>query len=189
MAEAAREPGGAETGAASPDFGPLAAFGLSLRASTEVDQPFEQALFVSFRAEEFALVPWPQAQKDALLHQQFRLQQHHFVTHFAGADFWLVERSQPPGAKAPIGRFYLYRSNPVWHVIDIGFLPEARGQGLGSALLKWAQASAIEAGIAAIDLQVAVTNWRAEKLYRALGFAADGNAEGFHRRMVWNAPS
>jgi hypothetical protein len=32
-----------------------------------------------------------------------------------------------------------------------------------------------------------VTNWRAEKLYRALGFQTDGNAEGFHRRMVWNA--
>jgi ribosomal protein S18 acetylase RimI-like enzyme len=72
-------------------------------------------------------------------------------------------------------------------VIDIGFLPEARGQGLGSALLKWAQAAAIDAAVAAIDLQVALTNWRAEKLYRALGFQADGNADGFHRRMVWKA--
>jgi ribosomal protein S18 acetylase RimI-like enzyme len=72
-------------------------------------------------------------------------------------------------------------------VIDIGFLPAARGQELGSALLKWAQASAIDAGVAAIDLQVAVTNARAEKLYRNLGFLADGSAEGFHRHMVWNA--
>ena len=189
MAEAAREPGGAETGAASPDFAALAALGLSLRPSTEEDEAFEQALFASFRAEELAFVPWPQPQKDAFLRQQFGLQHHHFFTHFAGADFWIVERSLPSGARAPIGRLYLDRTTPAWHVIDIGFLPEARGQGLGSALLKWAQASAIEAGRAAIDLQVAVTNWRAEKLYRALGFQADGNAEGFHCRMVWNAPS
>jgi ribosomal protein S18 acetylase RimI-like enzyme len=86
-----------------------------------------------------------------------------------------------------VGRFYLDRSTSVWHVIDIGFVPEARGQGLGSVLLKWTQAAAIEAGVAAIDLQVAVTNWRAEKLYRALGFQTDGSAEGFHQRMVWNA--
>ena len=187
MAEAAREPGTVETGSTPLDFARLAALGLSLRPSAEADQPFEQTLFVSFRAEEFALVPWPQAQKDAFLHQQFRLQHHHFVTHFAGADFWIVDQSRPSGAKAPVGRFYLDRSTPVWHVIDIGFVPEARGQGLGSVLLKWTQATAIDAGVTAIDLQVAVTNWRAEKLYRALGFQTDGNAEGFHQRMVWNA--
>jgi len=123
------------------------------------------------------------------LHQQFRLQHHHFGTHFSGADFWIVDRSQFPDADAPVGRFYLDRSTPAWHVIDIGLLPEARGQGLGSALLKWAQAAAVDAGNAAIDLQVAVTNGGAEKLYRNLGFKADGNAEGFHRRMVWNGAS
>jgi hypothetical protein len=68
------------------------------------------------------------AQKAAFLHQPFRLQHHHLVTFlFAGADFWVVEPSLPSGAKAPAGRFYLDRSAPVWHVIDIGFLPEARG--------------------------------------------------------------
>src|SRR6185437_1824918 len=187
MAEVAREPGEGVRGSTAPDFTALAAHGLSLRPSTGADQAFEQALFASFRAEEFSVVPWPQAQKDAFLHQQFQLQHRHFFTHFAGADFWIVDRALPPGANRPAGRFYLDRSTPVWHVIDIGFLPEARGQGLGSALLKWAQTSAIDAGVAAIDLQVALTNGRAEKLYRSLGFQAEGNSDGFHRRMVWNA--
>jgi GNAT superfamily N-acetyltransferase len=134
-------------------------------------------------------VPWPQAQKDAFLHQPFRLQHHHFVTHFAAADFWVADQFLlPSGAKAPVGRFYLDRSTPVWHVIDVGFVPEARGQGLGSVLLQWRQAAAIDAGLTAIDLQVAVTNKRAEKLYRALGFKADGNAEGFYQRMVIAQP-
>ena len=187
MAEAAREQGGAESSASSLDFAELAALGLRLRPSTREDEAFEQALFASFRAEELAFVPWPPAQKDAFLRQQFGLQRHHFFTHFSGADFWIVDHALPSGANMPVGRFYLDRSTPAWHVIDIGFLSEACGQGFGSVLLKWTQASAIEAGIAAIDLQVAVTNWRAEKLYRTLGFVADGNAEGFNRRMVWNA--
>jgi hypothetical protein len=51
------------------NFAALAALGLSLRPLAEADRPFEQVLFVSFRAEEFASVPWPQAQKDAFLHQ------------------------------------------------------------------------------------------------------------------------
>jgi hypothetical protein len=58
---------------------------------------------------------------------------------------------------------------------------------LGSLLLQWRQAAAIDAGVAAID-RVAVTNKRAEKLYRALGFKADGNAEGFYQRMVIAPP-
>jgi GNAT superfamily N-acetyltransferase len=187
MAEAAHGQEAAKISATALNFAELAAHGLALRPSTEADQPLQQALFVSFRADEFAMLPLPPAQKDALLHQQFRLQQHHFVTHFTGADFWVVERAQPTGVNAAIGRFYLYRANPLWHVIDIGFLPEARGQGLGSVLLKWTQASAIDAGAAAIELYVAVTNWRAEKLYRSLGFETDGGAEGFHQRMLWQA--
>jgi hypothetical protein len=87
MAEAAREPGTAAT----LNLAALAALGLSLRPSAGADQPFEQTLFVSFRAEEFALVPWPQAQKDAFLHQQFRLQHHHFVTHSGSS----INRGRP----------------------------------------------------------------------------------------------
>jgi RimJ/RimL family protein N-acetyltransferase len=185
MAEAAPEVQDPKT--AALDFSALAACGLSLRRSAETDQPFEQALFAGFRADEMALVPWPPAQKQAFLNQQFRLQHHHFVTHFSGADFWIVERLLPSGANAPVGRFYLDRSAPIWHVIDIGFVPEARGQGIGTALLKWAQASALAAGASGIDLQVLVTNGAAEKLYRSLGFRPEGDDEGFHRQMRWQA--
>jgi GNAT superfamily N-acetyltransferase len=164
----------------------LATLGLSLRNAGEADMPFLQALFADFRAEEMAPVPWPQAQKDAFLGDQFCLQHHHFVRYFSGADFWIVERSLPPGPRSPIGRLYLDRSAPRWRIVDIGLLPEARGQGIGSALLKWAQACAMEAGAEGIDLHVLVTNSRAEQLYRSLGFRIEGDAEGFQRQMVWH---
>jgi GNAT superfamily N-acetyltransferase len=163
----------------------LAAPGLSLRHPTDADWPFLQALFASFRAEEMALVAWPQAQKDAFLNDQFRLQHHHFVTYFSGADFWIVECAGQPDAGSPVGRFYLDRSTPLWRVVDIGFLPEVRGRGFGSVLLRWAQASARDAGAAGIDLHVVVVNARAQSLYRRLGFQPEGAAEGYHQRMVW----
>jgi len=135
------------------------------------------------------LLGWPQAHLDALLNDQFRLQHHHLVTHFAGADFWIVERRDCEGADVPVGRFYLDRSAPLWRVVDIGLLPEARGQGCGSALLSWAQVSAVAAGAAGIDLHVVVSNHRAQSLYRRLGFRPADDAEGSHLRMVWGAGS
>ena len=72
-------------------------------------------------------------------------------------------------------------------LISKGFLPEARGQGFGSALLKWAQASAMNAGAAGIDLHVLVTNSRAQMLYRCLGFQDEGEPEGYHQRMAWRS--
>jgi GNAT superfamily N-acetyltransferase len=172
-----------------PGDADLGALGLSLRHPTDADWPFLQRLFASFRAEEMALVGWPQAHKDALLNDQFRLQHHHLVTYFSGADFWIVERADRSGAMSPLmsplGRLYLDRSTALWRVVDIGFLPEARRQGLGSALLKWAQRSALDAGAAGIDLHVVVVNAPAQSLYRKLGFQIEDEPDGIHQRMVW----
>jgi GNAT superfamily N-acetyltransferase len=161
---------------------------LSLRQARNADRSFLLALFASFRAEEMERIPWPQDRKDAFLADQFRLQHHHFVSYFSGADFWIVERSLPSAPPLPVGRFYIDRSTLLWRVVDIGFLPSARGQGLGSALLRWAQTQAADAGAAGIDLHVLITNLRAEKLYRTLGFRAQESAEGHHQRMEWRAP-
>jgi len=174
--------------ASSPPFSrDLAALGLSLRDAADADWPFLQALFASLRAEEMALLAWPQADLDALLADQFRLQHHHLVTHFAGADFWIVERGDRKGMTTPVGRFYLDRSTPLWRVVDIGFLPEARGQGAGSELLGWAQATAIAAGAVGIDLHVAASNNRARALYRRLGFRPADDGDGHHLRLAWEA--
>jgi GNAT superfamily N-acetyltransferase len=170
-----------------PCWRELAALGLRLRDAADADWPFLQALFASVRAEEMALLGWPQAHLDALLDDQFRLQHHHLVTHFVGADFWIVERPNSESADVPVGRFYLDRSTPLWRVVDIGFLPEARGQGRGSALLAWAQVSAVAAGAAGIDLHVAASNHRALSLYRRLGFRCADDTEDYHPRMVWEA--
>ena len=163
----------------------VAASGLSLRDATDADRSFLQRLFACCQAAELILPGWPQAHLEALFHEQFGLQHHHLVTHFPNADFWIVEGPDPRGVMAPVGRFYLDRSTPLWRVVDIGLLPEARGQGRGSALLTWAQAGATAAGAAGIDLHVVASNHRAQALYRRLGFRLEDDPEAVHLRMVW----
>jgi GNAT superfamily N-acetyltransferase len=153
-----------------PRIDELAARGLALRDAGEADAPFLQALYAGLRPDEMAFMAWPQALKDAFLADHFRLQHHHFVSHFSGADFWIVERSHRTGVKSTVGRFYLDRSASLWRVIDISLAPDARGQCLGSALLRWAEAGARDAGAAGIDLHAAVVNPAAGRSINASGF-------------------
>ncbi len=124
-------------------------------------------------------VPWTAAQKLAFLDDQFRLQHLHFVTHYTRADFLVVEQT------GPVGRLYLDRSTPMWRVIDIGFLPQIRGAGLGSAVLGWVMDRAAARRAGGVDLHVAAANPRARALYARMGFAPEGGVEAAHQRMVW----
>ncbi len=168
---------------------PLSERGLSLRTARDDDLPWLRELYASTRAEEMAPVPWPEATKRAFLDQQFKLQHHHFVGHFPHADFWLIV-----GACGPIGRLYRDRALPADSrpcddlIVDICFLPDWRSRGLGSLLLKAAQASAA-ARHRGLRLHVQVHNPRAMALYQRLGFTRvdAAVATGSHIEMRWTA--
>jgi RimJ/RimL family protein N-acetyltransferase len=154
---------------------------------TDADQPLLLALYSAFRADEMARAPWPEPQKQAFLAEQFRLQHHHFTTHFPYADFWVIERAPPGrvgGAAEAIGRLYVDRSRPLWRIIDLGLFPTERGRGVGAALLEWLQAGARVAGAQGCDLNVMIANPRAQALYRRLGFEVTSEAGGY-RHMIW----
>jgi|SRR3569832_147436 len=152
--------------------------GLSLRAAEASDLPFLQALFASFRAEEMALVPWPEAAKTGFLQSQFRLQHTHITTHFAGGDFLVIERDGQPA-----GRLYLDWREREALIVDVGFMPEHRGAGLGEAIVRWVAGLARERSLERVSLHVNLNNPRARKLYEKLGFKA-GVVEGQHLRMA-----
>lgn len=126
-----------------------------------------------------APVPWPQAAKDAFLDDQFRLQHEHFTKVYASADFMVVEHGE-----TAVGRLYLERRAEAFLVVDIGVLPDRRGQGLGRALMAWIAEEARAAGVPKVELHVLPNNTPARRLYEGLGFERVG-AESGHLRMEW----
>ncbi|WP_456359978.1 N-acetyltransferase family protein [Xanthomonas translucens] len=158
----------------------MRARGIGLRAARDADLPWLRDLYASTRSAELAAVPWPEAAKRAFLDQQFALQHAHYLQHFASADFLIVEAAQ-----APLGRLYLDRSAMPHVLVDISLLPQARGHGIGTALVAQAQALAAAAGCA-LSLHVLHANPAAQRLYARLGFIA-GDASATHLQMHWRA--
>ena len=144
----------------------LGARGLSLRAAILQDLPFMRHLFGLLRADELERIPWPDSARQQFLDDQFSLQHHHFVTHYARAGFYLVEHE---GNAA--GRLYLLREPPYFLIVDIALLPDYRRRGLGGTLLAWMKALTVECGADGIDLQVNQHNPDAQRLYAREGFA------------------
>jgi ribosomal protein S18 acetylase RimI-like enzyme len=159
----------------------LAAEGIAFRPAGAQDLPFLRRLFGEFRAEEMTPVPWPARAKESFLDEQFALQHQHFVMHFPRADFLVLER-----ARMPIGRLYLDRSAPFHRIVDIGFLPDWQGKGLGSALVAAAKTAARAAGAQGVELHVAPNNPGARRLYERLGFRAVG-LTGTYAKLQWPA--
>lgn len=167
---------------------PLAGRGYSLRGLADADLPWLRDLYATTRAEEMAPVPWPEAAKRTFLDQQFALQHNHYLAAFGDSDFLAIE-----GDGAPLGRLYLQRTageHPGEHlIVDIAMFPQARGTGIGSALIAQAQARAAAEGCG-MRLHVMATNPAAQRLYERLGFTlVPEGGTPTHRLMRWSAGS
>ena len=170
---------------APPSDPELSAAALALRPATSGDLPLLARLYAGFRNAELLLSPWSATERQAFFDDQFRLQHRHFVRRFPRADFWIVCRDGIDGA--PAGRLYLDRSVAEWRLVDILLAPEARNRGIGTALIRWAQAHAVRTGAAGIALHVALNNPRAHALYTRMGFVERDSVDGSHIPMVWRA--
>lgn len=92
--------------------------------------PFLEALYASTRTEELAPVPWSDEEKREFLARQFAAQHDHYLKHYPDAERLVVAREGES-----IGRLYLDRWSDQHRIVDIAFLPGARGKGFGTALL------------------------------------------------------
>jgi GNAT superfamily N-acetyltransferase len=108
-------------------------------------------------------VPWSREEKDTFLRQQFTAQHTFYQEHYGDADFQLILREG-----APIGRLYLARWPKEIRIVDIALLPEHRGGGLGTALLRGIFAEADTVG-KPVRIHVEIFN-PARHLYDRLGF-------------------
>lgn len=154
--------------------------GHGLRAARGRDRNFQRALFAACRPDAVFIDRLPRVQRDAFLDSQFSLQDTHYRRFFAGADVLIVTRQG-----TPVGRLIVHRSAKEWRLVDIGLMPDARGQGLGAALVGAVQAACVAARVDCLHLQVEAGN-RARRLYERLGFVATGDGGAF-AEMTWRA--
>jgi ribosomal protein S18 acetylase RimI-like enzyme len=109
-------------------------------------------------------VTWDDAQKDAFLRMQFDAQDAWWRENYAAASFDVIVVD---GESA--GRLYVHRGPSEIRIVDIALIPEHRGGGVGSRLLRELLAEADSAG-KKVTIHVERMN-PALRLYERLGFA------------------
>lgn len=104
---------------------------MEFRPATPEDRDFLLHLYGTTREEELAAVAWPPEEKAAFLRMQFEAQDHHYRTHYPGAEFQIMLHQGRPA-----GRLYVWRGEAEIRVMDIALLPELRSLGLGRAVME-----------------------------------------------------
>jgi ribosomal protein S18 acetylase RimI-like enzyme len=102
-----------------------------LRPVEPGDREFLYRVYASTRTEELAVVPWDEQQKDAFLRAQFDAQDAWWRENYGGASFDVIVVDGEPA-----GRLYVHRGETEIRIVDIALLPEHRGKGVGTALLR-----------------------------------------------------
>lgn len=148
-----------------PPLRAAAAFGLAYRPMTDDDLPFVAALYASTRSDEVAATGWPPEMQAGFLTQQHEAQHRHYRTYYGDAEWLIVERSGQP-----IGRLYIEEWEDQIRVIDISLTMDARGKGIGRAILEDVIEDA-RARAKFVSIHVEKNN-PARRLYDRLGFEA-----------------
>jgi ribosomal protein S18 acetylase RimI-like enzyme len=136
---------------------------VALRPSRPEDRELLLRVYASTRTQELAQVPWTEEQKHAFLAMQFDAQDKYYRENYTTAEFLVIEDE---GRAA--GRLYVDRWTDEIRLMDIALLPEHRGKGLGTQLLRDLQ---VEAKAAGKPLRIHVERMNpALGLYQRLGF-------------------
>jgi GNAT superfamily N-acetyltransferase len=143
---------------------PLTAGTIELRpVAPAADADFLLAVYAATRAEELAVVPWTDAEKDAFLRMQFDAQDRWWREQRPDATFDVILVDGQPG-----GRLYVDRRPDEIRIVDIALLPDHRAMGVGTLLI----GRILDEGCATsrpVTIHVERGN-RARALYERLGF-------------------
>jgi len=137
--------------------------GLHIRPSRAVDKAFLVKLHHAVR-NDLQLIDGEKDQIESIIEMQFRAQNEGYGEQFPNAMYFIIEKHHEPIGKATVD----FGPNEI-RLIDIAFLPQARGHGFGSAIIQSFQVCASNAA-APLTLSVAQANVTAKQLYLSLGF-------------------
>lgn len=154
---------------------------MTLRDVTAEDDAFLRQVYASTRAEEMAMVPWTDEQRETFLRFQFDAQDSYYRSQFPDASYQIVVSEG-----VAVGRLYVYRQPTDIRILDITILPEHRAIGLGSALIRELQAEA-EQTKKPLNIWVETFN-RSQTLFKRLGFSII-QEEGHNHLMEYRPES
>jgi ribosomal protein S18 acetylase RimI-like enzyme len=160
-----------------PPLNAAARLGVAYRPATEEDVPLLGLIYGSTRLEEVAQTGWPLEAQRAFLQQQHQAQHAYYAQVYPEAERLLIEM----GGQA-IGRLYLSEYPSQVRIVDISLLPDARGKGIGEAILRDIGADAAARG-KRVTIHVEKEN-PARRLYARLGFEAVED-KGVYDLMEW----
>lgn len=140
---------------------------------------FLRALYATTRQDEMRLVPWTDEQKRSFLASQFDTQRAYYREQFPDASYLVIFVDG-----APAGRLYVYRRADEIELVDVALLPQYRGAGLGSALVRELQDESARSGLP-LRLYVEHEN-PARRLYDRLGFRVLRDI-GLYIHMEWRS--
>ncbi|MFM0503789.1 GNAT family N-acetyltransferase [Paraburkholderia caffeinilytica] len=150
---------------------------LCLCAATPADRVFLREVFISTREAEFVGSGLSEQQINALLAEQFELQDGYYRRHYPAARFDVVMKGD-----IPVGRLYHYWGGGELRIIDIALLQDYRGARIGTQIVHALITRAAQRGLPA-TLYVEAVN-PVKSLYQRLGFrkrGENGIYEQFHR--------
>jgi GNAT superfamily N-acetyltransferase len=163
----------------APPLRAAAALGISFRPATDADLPFLAGVYASTRAEELALTGWPDEMKLQFLAHQFNAQHTDYARNYPDAHRLVIQHDGED-----VGRLYLDEESTRFNLIDIAFLPAARGKGFGGAILADIIDLAATSG-KSVMIYVEKNN-PARRLYDRLGFVCESD-EGVYDLLKWTA--
>jgi RimJ/RimL family protein N-acetyltransferase len=143
------------------------------------DESFLLELYRSTRADELALLPWNDAQKEGFLKMQFTAQYNHYRKHYPSGSFEIILSDE-----RPVGRLYVARSDEKILILDILLAAEERNKGTGTPIIKDLMSEAERAGK---PLQIYVENFNPSlRLFERLGFSRV-EEDGIYILLEWRS--
>jgi ribosomal protein S18 acetylase RimI-like enzyme len=150
-----------------------------LRAAQPQHAGFQRELFAANAAAELGQIEMPRAMLDHLVAMQYRAQCSSYSARFPHARVFVIMLNDQP-----IGRLIEDDEPGCVHIVDIAFLPQMQGRGLGGTLLRARMAEWRTAGLGARS-DVLATNTRSLRMHERLGFALAGPPMSAHLSLIW----
>jgi GNAT superfamily N-acetyltransferase len=149
---------------------------VTLRPAKPADRDFLRRLYATTRAEELALVTWPDDEKEAFIEHQFTAQDRYYRQVYPDGRFDVVEMDG-----RPVGRWYVAELDDELRLVEVTIEPDDRGRGIGTQLLA---DLCMEADRRAVPITLHVEPWNpVRRLYERFGFVPDGEPSGVYQRM------